>query len=181
MRFRDLGFMAALAVGLALIFTGQDAPQATAPDPQTGNLLGVCAALTWALTVAGLRWLARAESGPGAPGTAAGAALLGNLLVCLIAMPLALPVESSRPMDWVLIAFLGIFQIALAYVFMTKGVTRIRALEGALLLLVEPVLNTLWAWLVHGEVPGPAASVGALVILLATAAHALVAARANGT
>ena len=50
---------------------------------------------------------------------------------------------------------------------------RITALEASLLLLVEPVLNPVWAWLVHGEVPGMLAIVGGAVILAATAARTL--------
>ena len=36
-------------------------------------------------------------------------------------------------------------------------------------LLVEPVLSPIWAWLVHGETPGPLALLGGAVILTATA------------
>ena len=42
------------------------------------------------------------------------------------------------------------------------------ALQVQLLLLVEPVLNPVWAWLVHGEQPGPWALLGGLVIITAT-------------
>ncbi|MDJ0972828.1 MAG: EamA family transporter [Planctomycetota bacterium] len=178
-RRRDLFFMCALGVGLALFFVGMEPPQKTAPDPFLGNVLGAAAAVTWALTVAGLRWLARAERHPGGSpsGAAAGAAVAGNALVFLVALPFALPVEQSTVTDWVWIAYLGAFQIGLAYLFMTAGVRRVPALEASLLLLVEPVLNTVWAFLVHGEVPAPWSLVGALVILVATAVHAVAAAR----
>jgi drug/metabolite transporter, DME family len=42
------------------------------------------------------------------------------------------------------------------------------ALEASLLLLVEPVLNPVWTFLSHGEVPGEFAFIGAAVILAAT-------------
>src|SRR4029079_4795278 len=38
-RRQDLGFMAAVALGLILFFVSVDGPQATAPDPVRGNLL----------------------------------------------------------------------------------------------------------------------------------------------
>jgi drug/metabolite transporter (DMT)-like permease len=44
----------------------------------------------------------------------------------------------------------------------------VTAFEGALLLLLEPVLNPIWAWLVHGERPGPWSLTGGAVILAAT-------------
>lgn len=178
-RRRDVVFMGALGAGLVLFFVGMEAPQDTAPDPLLGNILGAAAAITWAFTVAGLRWLARGEDHPGGrpSSAAAGAALLGNVFVFVIALPFALPVVESTVTDWAWIAYLGVFQIGVAYVFMTAGLRRVHALEGALLLLVEPVLNTLWAWLWHGEVPGPWSRVGALLILVATALHALSASR----
>jgi DME family drug/metabolite transporter len=175
----DLLFMGALAVGLGLFFSGMEVPQRTAPDPLLGNVLGACSAVFWALTVAGLRWIARAEGAQaGRPlGAAAGAVVQGNVLVFVVCLPFALPVHGAVPADWLWIGFLGVFQIGLAYVFMTAGVRSIHALEGALLLLVEPVLNTIWAWAVHGEVPGPWSAAGASLILAATAWHSVRAAR----
>ena len=64
------------------------------------------------------------------------------------------------------------FQLALAYVFLSRAVTQVRALEVALLMLVEPVLSPIWAWLVHGETPGIRSILGGVVILAATAWHA---------
>ena len=46
---------------------------------RASGLLGALSAVTWALTVAGLRWLARSEAAGGG-GAAAGATVLGNLL-----------------------------------------------------------------------------------------------------
>lgn len=174
-RSRELWFLAAMALGLSLFFWGHEAPQATAPNPALGNILAAVAGLTWALTVAGLRWLARTEGREGGSptGAAAGAAVVGNLFVCLVCLPLALPVEGATTSDWLWVVYLGVLQIGLAYVFMTRSVRRVPALEGALLLLLEPVLNTLWAWLVHGEVPGTWSRLGALTILVATIVHTL--------
>ena len=175
----DLLFMGALGIGLALFFGGLEAPQRTAPDPRLGNLLAACSAVSWALTVAGLRWIARTEGRQhGRPhGAAAGAVMQGNLLVCAVCLPLALPLGEAVAADWLWIGYLGVFQIGLAYLFLTAGVRAIHALEGALLLLVEPVLNTLWAWVIHGEVPGPWSAAGATLILAATVWHSVRAAR----
>jgi len=174
-RVGELWFLAAMALGLSLFFWGSEAPQATAPNPALGNVLAAVAGLTWALTVAGLRWLARAEGQEGGSpaGAAASAAVVGNLLVFAGCLPLALPVEQAVPADWIWVGYLGVVQIGIAYVFMTRSVRRVPALEGALLLLLEPVLNTLWAWLVHGEVPGTWSRLGALTILVATLVHTL--------
>ncbi|MFL6292908.1 MAG: hypothetical protein ACJ759_18595 [Thermoanaerobaculia bacterium] len=44
------------------------------------------------------------------------------------------------------------------------------ALETSLLLLLEAVLNPIWAWLAHGERPGAWSIAGGLLILVATPA-----------
>ncbi len=170
-RRRDLAYMAALAIGMALFFVGKQPAADTAPHPALGNVLAAGAGLCWGLTIIGLRWLGR-HAGPGEDPSAA-AVVSGNLLACLIALPFALPVVSSRPTDWLLVTFLGVFQIAVAYVFLTRGVRRVDALEASLLLLLEPMLNPLWALLVHGERPGPWATVGGAIIIVATAVNTI--------
>jgi drug/metabolite transporter (DMT)-like permease len=166
-RRSDLAYMTALAAGMALFFVGRQPAAATAPYPVLGNILAAGAGLCWGLTIIGLRWLGRHAAAGEDPSAAA--VVSGNLLACLIALPFALPVVESRPTDWLLVTFLGIFQIGLAYVFLTRGVRRVGALEASLLLLVEPMLNPLWALLVHGERPGPWAAAGGAVIVIATA------------
>ncbi len=96
------------------------------------------------------------------------AAFWGNVLAAAAALPLSLPLPSSRATDWLVLAFLGLFQIALAYVLLSRGIGRVPALEASLLLLLEPVLNPLWAWLVHGERVGPRVLAGGAMILTAT-------------
>ena len=166
-RGRDLFAAAALAVGLLLFFVGAEQPLATAPNPLAGNILGACAGLTWALTILSLRWLAR--NGVRDGDDPAGAAVVaGNLIACAVCLPLAFPVLESRPVDWTIVGYLGVFQIGLAYVCMTRGVRRVPAFEASLLLLLEPVLNAIWAWLAHGERPGPWSLAGCALILAAT-------------
>ncbi len=162
----DLGFMGVLAGGLALLFVGGNRTFATAPNPALGNVLAAGSAVAWAFTVTGYRWLARsgADHGP-----VASAAACGNLLVFLVSLPFAWPLATGRAGDWLAVAYLGVFQLGLAYVFLSRAITRVPALEASLFLLVEPVLSPVWAWLVHGEAPGPLAVVGGAVILTATA------------
>jgi drug/metabolite transporter (DMT)-like permease len=177
-RRRHLLFMTALAAGMALFFVGVQPPLATAPDPLRGNLVGALTGLFWALTILGLRWLGRAGARDDTAPSAAPAVACGNLLACAAALPMALPIASATRTNWLVVAFLGVFQIALAYVFMVRGVRGVGALEASLLLLLEPVLTPLWAWLVHGEEPTLWALAGGGIIVAATALFAVTAERA---
>lgn len=164
-RRQDLGFMAAVGLGLALFFVSAEAPIATAPDPVRGNLLALVSGFFWAVTVCGLRWLG---AGNGEHGSPVAAVVSGNLTAFLVALPMALPLGSHGPVDWAVVVYLGVFQIALAYVLVTSALRHIPALEASLILLIEPVLNPVWAWLFQGERPGPWALLGGAIILGAT-------------
>ncbi len=172
-RKRQVLFMAALFTGILLIFGGGQTALATAPDPLRGNLVALAAGVFWALTIVGLRWLGRDR--PGQPSTtgAAAAVACGNVVACAATLPIALPISGASAVDWAAVAFLGIFQIALAYVFLVHGVRRVGALEVSLLVLLEPVLGPVWAWLVHGEEPSELALLGGAVIIVATAVYAV--------
>lgn len=165
-RTTDLGFLAALAAGLALIFVSGVTPSATATDPSLGNVLGACAGVTWALTVLGLRWLAvRADTGAEAP---IAAVIAGCFLASATAAAFAFPIEGISLGNWLIVLYLGVFQIALAYLLVTRGIRHVSALEASLLLLIEPVLSPVWAWMILDEIPGPLALVGGAVVIIAT-------------
>lgn len=164
-RRRDFAFMLPLAIGLGLFFVGGEAGSLTAPDPFTGNILAALSGVCWALAVTGLRFMGK---GHGRGGGAGSAVVLGNVFAFLFCLPFALPVASVRPADVAIVSFLGVFQIGLAYVLLNYGLRHVGALEASLLLLAEPVLNPLWAWIVHGERPSAWSLVGGAVIVAAT-------------
>jgi drug/metabolite transporter (DMT)-like permease len=160
----DLIFMAVVAAGMSLFFLGTERTAATAPDPASGNILAVISGVTWALTVAGLRWTARRESEDLAMATV----VAGNVLAFVVCLPLSLPVQHAGAQDVAVIGYLGVIQIGLAYFCIAKGIRHVSALEASSLLLVEPALNPVWAWMIHGERPSDWALAGGALILAAT-------------
>ena len=171
-RPRDLGVVVLLAAGLAMFFVGTEAPVRTAPEPLRGNVLAALAGFTWALTLLGLRWLGRSDD-PQAVESTGAAVVAGNAIAFLVCLPLALPVLESSGTDWLIVSYLGIFQIGAAYVCLVHGVRGVRAVEVSLLLVLEPVLNAVWAWLVHSEQPGPWSLIGCILILVGVCTQAL--------
>jgi drug/metabolite transporter, DME family len=164
-RRRDLVYVMAVAAGMALFFLGTEQARATAPDPARGNLIAAASGLAWALTVTGLRWLGRSGEGNSAMATVAA----GNLIAFLVALPLAVPVTAAAGgANLLVILYLGVVQIGLAYVCVTRAIRHVPAFEATTILLLEPVMNPIWAWLVHGEKPGPWALAGGAIILSAT-------------
>jgi drug/metabolite transporter (DMT)-like permease len=170
LRRRDVPYLAAVGVGMWLAFAGSAGASQTAPQPLLGNVIAVACGLTWAATLLALRLVARDARTSDA---ALSVVSFGNVLAAAVALPALWPLPSASGGEWLTVLYLGLGQVALAYVFLTAAVRRLPAVEVSLLLLLEPVLNPLWTWLVRGEEPGAAVVTGGAVILSATAGRAL--------
>jgi drug/metabolite transporter (DMT)-like permease len=143
-------------LGLALFFVDE-----LSPGQLSGNLVALAAGVAFAFCIVGLRKAGEAES--------QAALVYGNLLAAVVALPLWPSGPAPRPVDFALLAYLGIFQLGLAYLCFARGIARVPALDASLLVLLEPILNPIWTFLVAGERPGPWALAGGGIILAATA------------
>ena len=142
-------------LGLGLFFLDQ-----LAPGQLAGNLVALAAGVAFAASILGLRRL-----GPEGPA----ALVWGNLLAAAVTLPLWPLGPAAGVADLVAIAYLGVFQLGLAYLCFSLGLRGTPAVEASLLVLLEPVLNPVWTFLFAGERPGPWALAGGAVILAATA------------
>jgi DME family drug/metabolite transporter len=161
----DVALMAAVACGMVLLFLSRESANLTAPDPATGNLLAGASALTWGLTIIGLRSIGRNAVAGSDAGMATAA--LGSLLTSAATLPFAFPFVAFHSRDAAIILWLGIFQVAMAYVFLTRGLRVVTAMEATILLLADPALNPVWTWLAHGEKPSALSLAGGSVVFLA--------------
>src|SRR5262249_41542725 len=109
-RRRDLFFILGVGAGMAVFFAGRDTAVATAPERPLGNALALASGVTYALMLAGLRWLGRKQDESALATVAA-----GNLLAFLVALPMALPVMHCSFPDVLVILYLGVVQVGLAY------------------------------------------------------------------
>jgi len=166
-RRADLVYMLAMGAGMSLFFIGAEHAAATAPNPGLGNRIALASGITWALTLTGLRWLGRDSSDNSAMATVAA----GNVIGALAALPMAVPLSSITTASLGVILYLGIIQIGVAYVLVTRAIRHVPAFEATTILLLEPALNPIWTWLVHGEKPAQWSLAGGAVILLATLVH----------
>jgi drug/metabolite transporter, DME family len=166
----DLVFLLAIALGTALCFLGRPAAATTAPDPVLGNILGMVCSITWAFTLIALRYVERDRT---RSGTGMSAVVFGNLFASIAAFPFAWPLPSASAVEWATILYLGVCQIGLAYISLTAAIRHLPALEVSLLLLLEPVLNPVWTWMLRGEHPGMWTIAGGSIILTATALRSL--------
>jgi len=145
------------AMGLALFFLDE-----LSAGQVVGNLVALASGVCFAFCIIGLRRVS---------GSAIAAVAFGNLLAAVIALPAWKGAEMPSARDLLLLGYLGVFQLGLAYVFFARGVQHTPAVEASLLCLLEPVLNPIWTFLLAGERPGRWALVGGAVVLGVTAAR----------
>lgn len=164
LRAVDAAIVVGVVLGVVILLSGSVRVVATASDPGLGNLLALVAGFAWALTLAALRWMGkrdpRAES-------AASVAIAGNAIAFVACLPLAVGGPAVSLEAGAVIVWLGIFQVGLGYVCLTRSIRHVPAVEAATLLLIEPVLNPVWAWLIHGERPGARTIAGGAIIMAA--------------
>ena len=80
-----------------------------------------------------------------------------------------------EPLAWgatVILLTMGVIQLAVPMVLCMRGARHVPAVQMVLITMADAVLNPLWVWLVHGEVPATSVFWGGAVILLAIAVSA---------
>jgi len=147
--------------GIAWMFGGQ----------LGGPLLGVIVALGVPLAAA-TNWCLLQKVGQGSGGGAdmLPAVLIGALISMAVTLPLALPLQAGVH-DLGLLAFLGVFQLAIPCLLAVRLARELPSHEIALLGQAETLLGVLWAWAFAGEHPGSAALIGGSLVLVALIAN----------
>lgn len=143
-------------VGVTLVFADDLSTGRT-----TGNLLALAASFSYAALIMRYRKVSSDEG--------LAATVCGNVIIVLICGIPALSGAAPTASDIGVIAYLGIVQQAVPAVIFVAAIRRVSALEGALLLLLEPIFSPVWALVLVGESLGPLALIGAALVLVATA------------
>jgi drug/metabolite transporter (DMT)-like permease len=126
----------------------------------SGSLLGNLLAIASGLAFAGV------FVGNKRPDTDSDQALLlGFLINAVVGVPFAFFQATADPVAWGFMLLLGVVQVGVAYVFFSKGIKTTSALLACLITALEPVLNPVWVALAVGELPGPFAVAGGVVIV----------------
>lgn len=160
--------LAVILVGLGFFF-GDD----LSLDGRIGNFLAIVSGVTMAVMTVCMR---RAGMEPENDRAPAQTILMSHATGALIGIP-SMARETFTLQSMGIIAFLGLFQIGLAFLLYSSAVRHIHALETTLIVTLEPILNPLWVFLVIGEMPGPMALLGGALVIGAVTARAWISAR----
>jgi drug/metabolite transporter (DMT)-like permease len=165
LRTMDYAAIGAILVGMVLFFG-----DALTPAGMLGNVLAVLAgvAMAW------MTLFMRKQKDTSTLETV----LLGNLLAAAVGLPF-LFMSSIQPLDWVIVGFLGVFQLGLPFVLYATAIRSLSAIEAILISCLEPILNPVLVFLVIGERPGPMAMAGGAIVLLAVLGRGVLGVRAS--
>jgi len=151
---RDLIPLGFGAIGVGVIL-GYEAGGESA----VGVAYGLAAGITYAGVVVCMRRL-RAENSPWL-------VALNHGVAMLVLAPFALSLGHwPTGLQWLLLAALGILQMALPYLLFIRALRSISSQEAVAIGMLEPILIPFWAYLVSGEVPRPWTVAGAVLILV---------------
>jgi drug/metabolite transporter (DMT)-like permease len=100
------------------------------------------------------------------------AVLIGAVLSSLVTLPLAWPPQANAH-DLSLLAFLGLFQLAIPCVLSVLCARVLKAPEVSLLSLLEVIFGIALAWIGAGEEPPPAVLTGGALVIGALAFNEL--------
>ncbi len=101
------------------------------------------------------------------------AVLIGAVLSCLLTLPLAFPFQASAH-DLVLLAGLGLVQLAIPSTLAVLCARVLKAPEVSLLGLLEVIFGILLAWLGANEVPGLQVLTGGALVIGALVTNELI-------
>jgi drug/metabolite transporter, DME family len=159
MRRRDVIAIVVAMAGMALFFVGKFEARGMA-----GNAMALLSSVFFAALILALR---REH------GSSRAAVTWGNVFIALALIPAVAGDWALTPKSFGALAFLGVFQIGLAYAAFVQGLKHVTATEASLTGMLEPVANPIWVLLFLGERPSAFAIGGAVIVLAAIAWHTM--------
>jgi len=159
MRRRDVIAIVVAMSGMALFFVGRFEARGMA-----GNAMALLSSIFFALLILSLR---REHD------TARAAVTWGNVFIAIALLPFVASDLAVTPKSLAVFAFLGVFQIALAYAAFVKGLQYVTATQASLTGMLEPVANPIWVLLFLGERPSMFAIIGGAIVLVAIGWHTM--------
>jgi len=157
LRGRDAIAIGVAIGGMALFFIGRFETRGMA-----GNAMALLSSVFFAALILSLR---REH------GASQAAVTWGNVALSAALLPFVFHDLALTPKSFLVLLFLGVIQIGLAYALFVRGLEHVTATQASLTGMLEPVANPLWVFLLLGERPSAFAIAGGLVVLAAIAWH----------
>ena len=161
-QFKNLITVLICMSGMALFFMGK-----LDTGNLYGNMFGILSGISFALFSLFLKWKEQLHKTENTLSQIA----MGNILVAIICLPVIFGNLIIPPLGFVILAFLGIFQIGVSYVIYNEGIKYVSATESLIIAMLEAVFNPFWVFIGIGEKPSNYALIGGAVILIGIIVH----------
>lgn len=167
-QWTDLITVIVCIAGMSLFFLESENAQNTlATNIFAGNIAGLISGVCLGLYFIFLRHPKALKFNPSL------SVFYGNVIIVLFMLPFIMS-EPQIPttIDVLAIAFLGVFQIGLAYILFTYGLANgVRSLDASIIGFIEPLLNPVWVFIFVAERPSNWAIIGGIIIISAIIFH----------
>lgn len=140
---------------------------------QVNNLAGVFVALASGLAFAVMTLTMRKQK----DASPLESIILGNLIGFAVGLPSLWSAPPLPASGWTALVLLGIVQLGLAYLFYSRAIKHVTALEAVLIPILEPILNPIWVMLTVGEKPSGLALAGGGIVVGAVTVRAILSIR----
>ena len=141
--------------GMVLFFLDQ-----LSPGNLLGNVLGILAGVTLG------QMFVMVGRGGDDDATRMSGILIAHMITLMIGVPVGLPqTEEVAAIEILYVIILGVFQLGIPYVLYGIASRDCPPLACSLIGMLEPLLNPIWVAIFIGEVPGPFALAGAVIII----------------
>ena len=98
-------------------------------------------------------------------GDALSSVFWGNVLAAVVGLPFVLWETELSAAALLSLVVLGVFQMAVAYIFMCEGLKTTPSVTASLVSGIEPILNPALVAVFYHETIGPMALVGAAIVV----------------
>jgi len=152
LRWFDFVAVAGVAAGMIVFFA-----DSLSGGAMLGNIFAILSGFTFAAQAISMR-LQKENGG-------LETILLGNLIAVAVGAPFVVmgpPSLAQMPP----LAFLGIFQLGVAYLLYSLASRNVTALDITVIPMLEPILSPTWVFIFLGERPGPFALAGGAIVII---------------
>ena len=89
----------------------------------------------------------------------------------IIFLPFYFKESDPAPSNFLFVILLGVVQMGLGYVFLSKGLESVTPVSASLTSTIEPILNPVWVVIFYGELVTPIAVLGAVIVIVSSTAY----------
>ena len=152
---KDVLVVVITMAGMVLFFLDQ-----LSPGNMLGNVLGILAGVFLA------QMFVMVGKGGDDDSTRMSGILIAHAITMIIGLPLGIPQTAEiAGIEILYVIILGVFQLGIPYVLYGLASKDCPPLACSLIGMLEPLLNPVWVAIFIGEMPGPFALAGAVIII----------------